>query len=226
MLNNLEEEITQANEVLAGIPVLPSINLWNGVLNRLDVCYNHQVGDLVSYLIKSLQQLEKPHRKTKPYTSEGVEYFSKLVSTKFYNKEKESGDPKAHGILRQEIELKSKAIKKLTGNKKPTLRDITKDLLYDTLENELQQLGLLGCSIGTRETTLKLLCEEYGRNEGIYYFGLLKAKTSYPSKETLATDIKLHSSTLGSKLRKIVKAGVPLALAETYEPLPPLVIER
>ena len=93
---------TQNYQIVTGIP---KVNLWFGILARLDVCYNHKVGELVPYYIDALQSLEYSRRKTGPWTTEGVQYKNKQMSTKFYDKEKESGNSEAYGILRQETTL-------------------------------------------------------------------------------------------------------------------------
>ena len=98
MLVDIEKGIDKANEALFDVPGFPVLDLQDAIINRLDVCYNHQVENLVPYFIKALQYLEFPRRKTKPYTTEGVQYYNKQKSTKFYDKQKECGDPAAHGI--------------------------------------------------------------------------------------------------------------------------------
>jgi hypothetical protein len=212
---------------------LPPLDLWEGVLYRLDVYYNHQVKSLVPHFIKALFSLDYSHRKPERYTNQGVQFYSKLSTTKFYDKRKERcykkdklGALLAKGILRQETTLYGKKIQIQTGKAKPTLRDITPDLLFEVLENELRKLNLLGNSIGTCETTVKILCEKYGPKAGMYYFGLLKAKLDSPSKEIIVSNSNLHPRSLDRQLNKIVNAGIPLTLTEYLEPLPPLVIDR
>ena len=225
MLVDLEMGIDKANEVLSHIPGLPVLDLRDAIINRLDICYNHQVGGLVPYFIKALQFLEYSRRDTKPYTTEGVQYYNGQRSTKFYDKQKECGDPAAHGILRQETTLRADAVKKLTGKKKPTIRDITVDMLADVLESDLEELGLLNRSIGSRSTTLERLIGVYGEEAGVYYFGLLKAKMDIPA-EALENTMTSHPRSLPRRLKKILDAGVPLTITESEEALPMLKIER
>src|SRR5215213_2336954 len=47
MLGSIDGAIKIANMLLAGVPHLPRLDLAEGVLIRLDLCYNHQVGDAV-----------------------------------------------------------------------------------------------------------------------------------------------------------------------------------
>ena len=90
---------------LMEFPIFPKLDIAEGILIRLDMCYNHQVGDAVDDYIKAIGNLEYPHRRTKYHRNEGAEFRAKHKTTKFYNKERESGFAEAHGILRQEITL-------------------------------------------------------------------------------------------------------------------------
>ena len=68
---------------------------------------------MVNDYIEAMGNLEYPHRRTKHHRFEGVEYRAKHKTTKFYNKEHESGFVEAKGILRQETTLmKGKDIQK------------------------------------------------------------------------------------------------------------------
>ena len=75
--------------MLDGIPHCPKLDLGEGILIRLDMCYNHQVGDAVEDYIKAIGNLDYPHRRTKHHRYEGVEFRAKHKTTKFYNKERE-----------------------------------------------------------------------------------------------------------------------------------------
>jgi hypothetical protein len=183
------------------------------------------VGELVSYFIDALQSLEYSRRQTGPYTTQGAQYWNKQVCSKFYGKEKESGSTAAYGILRQEITLRREKVKKLTGRKKPTLHDLTPDLLFQALEDDLKELHLLGRSIGTADTTLSHLCESEGELAGIFYYGLLHSGVTL-TKERLISATKSHQRSMDRRLKKIVDAGIPLSITKHIEPLPPLVIDR
>lgn len=119
MLGSIDGTIKLANMFLAHVPNAPILDLAEGILIRLDICYNHQVGDAVDDYIKALGYLDYPHRRTKYHRYEGVEFKAKHITTKFYNKQHESGIPEAFGILRQETTImSSKAIQKLFGIRK------------------------------------------------------------------------------------------------------------
>jgi len=225
MITSIDEAIKLGNSRLDGIPHIPKLDLAEGTLIRLDMCYNHQVGDAVNDYIRAIGNLEYPHRRTKYHRNEGAEFRAKHKTTKFYNKEHESGFAEAHGIMRQEITLiNGKDIQKLFRVRQPTLMDLNKETIVKFLQDDLEKLGLLGNSIATRNTALKSLCQEHGNNAGIYYFGLLMSKID-KSKKQIGQDADTHPRSLDRKLRKIRDAGIPLTVTDREEPLPPLVID-
>lgn len=224
MVNNIEEAVPSINFALAEIEGLPSIDAGQGIVRRVDACYNHQVGDAVPYFIKAFTSLEFPYRRMLPYTGQGVLYLNKQASTKFYDKEKESGNSLAHGILRQETTLRREAVQKLTGKKRPRLSDLSIQLLALVLEQDLEKLGIYGRSIGTKDTTLQILSATYGELAGLFYYGLLHAKTNLTS-EMIASASSSHPNTMDRRIKKILAAGIPPILTETIEPLQPLVID-
>lgn len=225
MIGSIDGAIKIANMMLADVPNVPKLDLAEGVLIRLDMCFNHQVGDAVEDYIKAMGNLDYPHRRTKHHRFEGVEYRAKHKTTKFYNKERESGSEEAHGILRQEITLISgKDIQKLTGEERPTLLDVSKEMILENLRDDLEKLGLLEKPILTSDLALKQLCEAHGEDAGFYYYGLLITKQDKP-KRYIKTMMKKHPRSLDRKLKKIRDAGIPLTLTNREEPLPPLVID-
>ena len=222
MLGSIDGTIKLANMFLAQVPHAPILDLAEGILIRLDMCFNHQVGEAVEDYIKAIGNLDYPRRRTKYHKGEGVEFKAKHITTKFYNKQKETGIDKAFGILRQETTILSgKDVQNLLGNKKPTLLDISKDFIVDYLNDDLRKLTLFDNSIATRNTALKLLCDTHGSDAGIYYFGLLVSKMD-KSKKTIASESHTHPRSLDRKLRKIVDTGIALTLTDCEEPIPPL----
>lgn len=226
---NMNYDINQAvdysNAVISRISGIPEIDLWEGTFHRLDICYNHYVSDLVPHFIKALQSLEFTRRATEPYSSQGVQYRNNQKCSKFYDKEKECESPEAKGYLRQETTLHKEAIKKFIGKEEPTLKDISRKKLADALRDDLRSLSLLGNSIGTSDTTLEILCKEYGDCVGFLYFGYLQAK-SKTNKKDLIVSTSSHPRTMNRRLQKIIQAGIPLTLTENINPLPPLYIEE
>lgn len=225
MLSSIDGAIKITNVLLDGIPNVPKLDIAEGILIRLDMCYNHQVGDAVADYIKAMGSLDYPHRRTKHHRFEGVEFRAKHKTTKFYDKERESSNPEAFGILRQEITLISgKDIQKFTGKKQPTLMDIRREKVIECLKDDLEKVGLLGNAIPTRNIALKTLCETHGHDAGIYYFGLLVTKLD-KSRRQVRQETGMHPRSLDRKLRKIVQTGIPLTLTDREESLPPLVID-
>ena len=225
MFDDIAETIKIGNQKLLDVPHVPILDLAEGILIRLDMCYNHQVGGMVSDYVRAIGNLDYPHRRTKHHRNEGAEFRAKHKTTKFYDKERETKMPEAVGILRQEITLMSgKDIQKSLGINKPRLTDITKNFVIEQLENDLAKLRLLGNSIHTRDTAPKILCETYGSKAGIYYYGLLELKNS-KSKKEIAIEIATHPRSLDRHLKKVTDAEIPLTLTDRHEPLPPLEIK-
>ena len=224
MIDNIQEAIEIANEKLALVPYLPPLDIGKGVLNRLDYCYNYQVGDLVSYYINAISRLSYPHRRTKPHPSEGVQFQSKHKTTKFYDKQRECGYTEASGILRQETTIMtSKQVAKFIGKDKPTLHDVDEQWLKNELLKELENLHLKDNPIPAPDQALKILCDLYGSKAGMYYFGLLMSRMS-KSKELITLETEMHPRSLDRQLRKIVDANMPLTLSDHDKELPPLEI--
>jgi hypothetical protein len=224
MLGSIDGTIKLANMYLAAVPHAPILDLAEGILIRLDMCYNHQVGEAVDDYIKAIGNLDYPHRRTKYHRYEGVEFKAKHTTTKFYNKQNETKSQEAFGILRQEATLlEPKDIQKLLDKRKPTLLDVPRDLVADYLKDDLKKLSLLDNSIATRNTALKILCDAHGDMAGFYYYGLLVSKTD-KSRKAISSETHTHPRSLDRKLRKIVDAGIPLTLTDREEPLPPLEI--
>jgi len=225
MLLSIDRSIEAANKKLSNVLNAPILNLAEGILIRLDICYNHKVGEAVDDYIKAIANLEYPHRRTRHYLFEGVEFKAKHITTKFYNKQRETRRAEAFGILRQETTIMNgKAIQNMLGIKKPTLLDVSRDFIVEYLNNDLEKLSLLNNSIGTRRTTLKTLCDAYGNMAGFYYYGLLVSKID-KSKKQIAQETNTHHRSLDRRLSKIVDADVPLTLTDKEEPLPPLNIQ-
>jgi hypothetical protein len=225
MLLSIDSSIETGNNVLANIPHAPILDLAEGILIRIDMCYNHQVGETVDDYIRAIGNLEYPHRRTNFHRGEGVEFKSKHALTKFYNKQKETGMEEAFGILRQETTLLGgKEIQSILDQKKPTLLHITREFISKYLNDDLQKLTLLDNLIATRNTALKSLCDSHGTNAGIYYYGLLCSRM-IKSKYAISHETKMHHRSLDRKLQKIVDPGIALTLTDYEKPLPPLHVQ-
>ena len=222
MLGSMDSTIKLANMYLAHIPHAPILDLAEGVLIRLDMCFNHQVGEAVQDYIKAIANLDFPYRRTKYHKGEGIEFKAKHITTKFYDKQKETGIKAAFGILRQETTiLNGKTIQKILGKKKPTLLDVTNEFVENYLNNDLSKLTLLDRSIPTHDIALETLCKVHGGYAGTYFYGLLLAR-NVKTKRAISIDTNMHPRSLDRKLQAIVVTGIPLTLTDREEPLPPL----
>lgn len=225
MIGSIDGTIKMGNEILKLVNSAPILDLAEGVLIRLDFCYNHQVGELVDDYVRAIGNLDYPHRRTKYHRYEGAEFRAKHKTTKFYNKEVESKNPYAHGILRQELTiLKGSNVAKVLEKKNPTLLDIDNEIAEAHLNADLTNLRLLDNSIANADTALKTLCEQHGSEAGIYYYGLLVSRLQ-KSKKRINRESNLHPRTLERRLRKIVDSKIALTLTDRSEPLPPLKID-
>ena len=224
MLSSIDGTIKNGNINLYDVPNAPKLDLAEGILLRIDPCYNHQVGDAVDDYINAISHLNYPHHKTVIHPGEGVEFRTKHITMKFYDKEHELGMPEAHGLLRQETSiLTGKVIQKLLGKRKPTLLDISKEFIVEYLEDDLKKLGLFENSIGTEKTIFKNLCQDHGEFAGVYYYGLHALKMEH-SKKRISKQTQTHPRSLDMRLKKIVDSGIPLTITENDKPLPPLTI--
>lgn len=230
MIKDVRDLIPEINECLTHINGLPSLKVEDGQISRIDLCYNHQVGDTVPFFIKSLGALEFPYRKTIIYENTEVAFKNDSGMSKFYDKYQESNDQKAFGILRQETTIRKKStLQKLTGKKNPTLMDFTPEIIKTALDSDLKDLDIYDRSIGNMDTTLNKLVELEGEYAGIYYYGLLFARYYLPMNgiSCLESEQKRinHSRSMNRRLQRIVDHGMPPTITESKEPLPVLTID-
>ena len=111
----------------------------------------------------------------------------------------------------------------ILGKKKPTLLDITPEFIKEQLEDDLRKLRLLDNVIANKDKALQILCETYGSDAGIYYFGLLISRID-KSKKRISQETQMHPRSLDRRLKNIVDSGIAPTLTDREEPLPPLEI--
>lgn len=228
MIYDIERDINLADLMLPEIPGVPKINLWEGILTRLDVCYNHNVGDLTKQYVPPLGFLNYSRRVTvSDINMNGVYYKNNQITTKFYVKSSVSKLPEANGILRQETTRRKEAVRRLTKNQKPTLCDIHYELLITSQERDLVNLSLFNSFIGNKDYAASRLTEVYGAKKGLSLYDLLcKYYDSGSNKDSMCQLFNCSHQTIDRKLKKIVDSGLSLTLTDTKEPLPPLIIDR
>ena len=226
LINNeaeLWEAILEANKAIRNIRIFPEVDIGLGQLTRLDVAYNYQVGEAVYEYIRALTNLVYPRRKTMPYLYDGVQYMSKSVTTKFYNKEGECRDMAAHGILRQEKTTRSSHVISRQFSRKPTrLMDIEFGTCAELLSKDIHMLGLENHPIYGKSSVHEILLETYGYKKGIELYGWWMERQTQTIDQLVKSGIKKKTIQRQDKLIK--DAGIPLTMSDTAKPLPPLVI--
>jgi hypothetical protein len=226
LINNedeLLEGILEVNKSIRNIRIFPEVDIGLGQLTRLDYAYNHQVGESVYEYIRALSNLEYPRRKTMPYLYEGVQYMSKSVTTKFYNKEKECRDLAAHGILRQETTMRHSHVISRQFSRNPTrLKDIEFDKCIELLSNNLHMLGLENNPIYGKSSVHYILLETYGCKKGIELYGWWMERQTQTMDQLVKAGMKKKIIQRQDKL--IEDVGIPLTMSDTAKLLPPLVI--
>ena len=155
----IDEAIYLVNQFLPTIPWIPKVDFGAGTLFRVDVTYNHPVGDRAYDYIKALFNLDGdyPQRDTRPWKYSGVQFYSKATTTTFYDLLKKHQTLSASGLLRQETSMcESRNIDERMGKGSPTLRDVTIGWLADTLDKDLKVLHLDNAIICSRDLALEL----------------------------------------------------------------------
>jgi hypothetical protein len=230
-----QDELDSAVEMLAEIvrqqlTFLPPINLWEGVLHRIDLTYDHNVGLRVSDFLSAFSQLQYPNRKTVVYPGEGVQFKSDAATTKFYGKHKQSIRPEAKGILRQETTFRrayyigrQMQVDPWRIMTKPVLRDFSFPWAEMILMRDLERLGLNDSIIPNRCFAREQLVKHYGAAKGCKLFGIWESLQSCTREELIEKGLKLR--TLQNYLKQIKDAGVALTIGNSSVPLPSLVIE-
>jgi hypothetical protein len=223
-MREVDGAITGLNEFTTTSDWLPSFDMGQGILARIDLCHNHFVGDQVQDYVLALYSLTYPQRKTGPYPGEGVQFKSQVANTIFYDKFQQCRAPAAQGILRQETQYKKPYyIARRMGISDPTIKDVTKDWVIEMLRKDLVVLRLNEHIICNRDQALEILVQEYGWNVGRRLHSHLLALQSMTREQMIARGANKQS--INKDNRMIAKAGLSLALTDAKVPLPPLRIE-
>ena len=214
-----------SNELLAYIDFLPRLDVREGAVYRIDLVYNHQVGEYLTFFKKAFPLLHYPHRKTKPYLDQGTLFFSKYDSAMFYDKELKSKDPRAHGVWRHERRLAQFGIlKEITGMDCPRLIDFTPDLVAKLLTEDLERLKLVDQKICGIDYAMKLLTDKWGTKKADMLHGFLMRNQGLDRKDVYK-NYKGKTRTVDRRFDDIHDAGVSIAIDENKTTLPPLTID-
>jgi len=178
-VGNLGSAITQANEIIASLPGLPPIDIRQGEILRLDIAYNHQVGDLGNGYIDYLSKMSYSRRTTHSYLYETAYFSNKSVSSMFYDKFKESQLDGARGILRQEISYTNKKMIQEIFKAKH-LGDLAFPNMRKELEKDLEALGLDRPIPSNGRYSWVELVEKHGYYAATFFYGLSRLKGIFP----------------------------------------------
>jgi hypothetical protein len=141
------DEISFQLAIIRGFPIL---EIRQGILFRLDICLNFQVGNNVKDYIQALHHGNYPKRemcffrnKTGGVTGVMFKTGSSGISITFYDKGKECKHNEADGVLRAEVSMRKKArIEEKLRKTNITLQDITREDLISIILFDLQILSL------------------------------------------------------------------------------------
>jgi hypothetical protein len=212
------------NQSLADDPRIPTVDFGASNLTRIDLTYNHIVGDLVPWYLRALATLRYPQRTTHIYHPEGVQYLSLAASTKLYDKAIESQNPDAAGILRQESTYRKEYyIGRRLGHANPTLRDISKEWVAGRLQQDLDELHLDRVVIYDQHQAHEKLVDRYGHTIADRLLGFMIVRQKKTYEEMIA-----HGRTVDGMARNermIEEAGVSSALTDGGIKLPALKID-
>lgn len=175
-----EQDIKDAakvvNHCLHNHSGIPKVDLMDGELGRLDLCYNHMVGESVVDYVKVISTLEMSQRDRTIINHETVYFKSQVVTTVFYDKHKQCLLPDAKGILRQETRFtKNHYLSKKTNIPDTKLHDITLDWVEMQLQSDLHRLQLDTNIICDRQQVLDSLRAIYPVTKANRLYGFWNA---------------------------------------------------
>ncbi|MCX6083290.1 MAG: hypothetical protein NTW32_27495 [Chloroflexi bacterium] len=136
-------EVVQSD--IACLPGFPLVDIRLGILFRLDICVNFQVGNNVKDYFQALRKAHYRRRKTLPYNDTGVLFKTETSgrSLCLYDKMAECKHKEAYGLFRAELSLRNRAaITSVLDEENITLPELTRDDLMQVIRIEMKPLGL------------------------------------------------------------------------------------
>lgn len=229
------------NKYVNEIQGLEDLYAAEGLINRVDFCWNFQVGELVTDYLQALSKTtctsrnissftnrrQLPHGldiKEKGSTINGVLMDSKSTSASFYDKYKESLNEKAKGVLRFEKRIWGNSlIGKQIGIPHPRLKDLTPEIAMDVLKRELEFLGISGEFI-SRQDILSQLIEMHGPRKGRKFNSYLNVINKYPGKNAkeLSECLGVSLGTVYKWKKELRENDISLGLSPSTTRLPKL----
>jgi hypothetical protein len=199
------------------------VDLAGAELDRVDLAYNHIVGQHVRTYIDQMFRLEYPARETKPfYPAYGVQYHCKNACLKFYDKEEECGIPAAYGILREEASyLDKRTVRRALGRPEAGayITDFTPDVVERILRRENEKLGLNDTVLADSRAAIRCLIENCGIKRGMRLFAYMSALGVMADDDL--KKLGVSAQTLWRNKKQIERAGLWRTLG-TDQTLPAL----
>jgi hypothetical protein len=194
-------------------------------VQRMDVCWNFQVGGAVREYIQAFHQIHIAKYTTRTYgDNETVEWMNQSKRMCFYDKEKEVLAKKgnavvlglSHGILRFEAKISDKNLKTYSQNRWAG-ELLTEDVAKSFLLSHLQRLGIdRQLLITGRLAIADKLIQAYGMNDACELFGFIELL------QLLGRGMinKLSPSTYWRRMNAIKALGIAPVIGDII--LPPL----
>lgn len=130
----------------------------------------------------------------------------------------------AQNVLRVEDQLTKSAVGDLFGDREPKLKNLTTEMIFRGIENNLELLGILDKIFASRNSARETFVKRFDRTKGLKYFGYFSTYNDNPDRKKLAAAVGITVSSLNKTLKKIEDAGLSLASQDYVEHLPPLQI--
>jgi hypothetical protein len=169
--------------LLAKFHAYPRHDSKHWKIQRMDVCWNFQVGGAVQEYIHAFHQIHISKYTTRTYgENETVEWMNQSKRMCFYDKEKEvlakKGNEEvlglSHGILRFEAKISDKNLKRYSQNRWAG-ELLTEDVAKSFLLSHLQRFGIdRQLIITSRLAIADKLIQAYGMNKACELFGFIE----------------------------------------------------
>jgi hypothetical protein len=156
----------------------------------------------------------------------GVIFYSKKTRTSFYDKQAESKDPNAFGILRQEKSIRdAQVISKRLGSNSNRLRQITNNVARKELEDDLIKLGINKRCIPTSSMLWRKISKcGFTKPKMIRLYGFARMLSDMQKDEIMNVG-GLTAKQFSYYRREINKLGSVPVMTRSDTPLPALAIK-
>jgi len=224
LLSEVGPALDRLDEIIDADPAIPPLpSMADASLSRLDLCCHYSVGDLLPHYITALAALNYPHRDTVRFNAETVEFRTKSVKTKFYDKHAETDGEAPPGTLRHEITYhQGRVIKEAFAADRAVLAGaLTPHMAELLLTKDHERLGILDKPFPTSSSASRALIDQYGSIRGARLFGIL-AMLGDAGPEGVAERLNLTRKSVIRDLATIRKADIAASLTDAKHDLPPL----